>query len=371
MSANKNSSNLITKLIIKFFSVEEKPYDESIPPQNIFIVRQHNQFGDLLASVSLFRAVKETHPNSNLTVIASTQNYYAVTKNKFIDKLFVFNQKKLLLPSYLFSLISLLRKQYDLVVVPATVSISKTSCFLGRLAKSDYRIGPASLDGKPNQLARLFHKRINLNWKKYPDTHISDFGLEILRPLGINTKIFRSSISFDEYDLKTAENFASNIGKDNNKIMIGLHIGAGKPPNRWSLEKFIKIIEKLNEDYNAVFYITGSNSDNEEINFVKEKLSIEAGYFINKSIPEVAALISISELFITNDTGVMHVAGATETPQISIFGPTNPFNWAPLGQNKFFIRKSDLIDDVTVSDVFDLCKLILGNKNIKETNDVG
>ncbi|KUG26956.1 hypothetical protein ASZ90_003192 [hydrocarbon metagenome] len=370
MSANKNSSNLITKLILKFFSVEEKPYDESTTPQNILIVRQHNQFGDLLASVSLFRAVKETHPNSHLTVIVSPQNYYAVIKNEFIDKLFVFNQKKLLLPSYFYSLISLLRKQYDLVVVPATVSISKTSCLLGRFAKSDYRIGPASLDGKPNQLARLFHKRINLNWKKYPDTHISDFGLEILRSLGITTKIYRSSIGYDENDLQTADDFACKIGNDKNKNMIGFHIGAGKPPNRWSLEKFIKIIEKLNEDYNSVFYITGSSSDNEEINYVKDKLPVEVSYFINKTIPEVAALISISDLFITNDTGVMHVAGATETPQISIFGPTNPFNWAPLGPNKFFIRKSDLIDDVTVSDVFDLCKLILGNKNIKGTGDV-
>lgn len=369
MSTNKNSSNLITKLILRFFAVEEKSFEDSKTPQNILIVRQHNQFGDLLASVSLFRAVKETHPNSHLTVIVSTQNYYAVTKNKFIDKLFVFNQKKLLLPSYLFSLISLLRKQYDLVVVPATVSISKTSCLLGRLAKSDYRVGPASLDGKLNQLARLFHKRINLNWKQYPDTHISDFGLEILRSLGITTKIYRSSIGYDENDLQTANDFASKIGNDKNKNMIGFHIGAGKPPNRWSLEKFIKIIENLNENYNSVFYITGSKSDNEEINYVKDKLPIEVGYFINKTIPEVAALISISDLFITNDTGVMHVAGATETPQISIFGPTNPFNWAPLGANKFFIRKSDLIDDVTVSDVFDLCKLILGNKNIKNNND--
>ena len=55
----------------------------------------------------------------------------------------------------------------------------------------------------------------------------------------------------------------------------------------------------------------------------------------------------------------MHVAGTTKTPQVSIFGPTNPFNWAPIGNNKFFIRKSDLIDDVSVDDVYSLCTLIL------------
>jgi heptosyltransferase-2 len=58
----------------------------------------------------------------------------------------------------------------------------------------------------------------------------------------------------------------------------------------------------------------------------------------------------------------MHVAGATETPQISIFGPTNPFNWAPIGKNKLFIRKSELIDDVSVEDVYGLCEQLLSKK---------
>jgi ADP-heptose:LPS heptosyltransferase len=82
---------------------------------------------------------------------------------------------------------------------------------------------------------------------------------------------------------------------------------------------------------------------------------------LNKEIPQVAALISKSDLFISNDTGIMHVAGATNTPQISIFGPTNPFNWAPIGNNKYFIRKSELIDDVSVQDVLELCRIVLSS----------
>ena len=58
----------------------------------------------------------------------------------------------------------------------------------------------------------------------------------------------------------------------------------------------------------------------------------------------------------------MHVAGATKTPQISIFGPTNPFNWAPIGVEKYFLKRSDLIGDVEVEEVFNLCKYILEKK---------
>jgi heptosyltransferase-2 len=60
----------------------------------------------------------------------------------------------------------------------------------------------------------------------------------------------------------------------------------------------------------------------------------------------------------------MHVAGATSVPQVSLFGPTNPIVWAPIGRNKKFVRKSDLIDEITVEDVMEVCnKLLKGNKD--------
>lgn len=365
MSSGKVFSKFINSLLQKFFALPEVKNPDIKELKEVLVIRQHNQFGDLLASVSLFRAIKETHPNCNLTVIVSKQNYYAVTKNKFIDKIFIYNQKKFLFAAYLIDLIKVLRKNYDLVIVPATVSISSTSCILGRLAKAELRVGPNSLNGKANPLAFLFNVRINLNWLKHPDSHISDFGLDILRPLGIMTKNYKSNIVFDENDLKTAQDFVYSIKNGNDANLIGLHVGAGKPPNRWALEKYIQLTGLLSENYKCCFYFTGSSSDTDELDYIKQNSELKDCYFLNKSIPELAALISISDLFITNDTGVMHVAGTTETPQISIFGPTNPFNWAPLGTNKYFIRKSDLINDVTVNDVYEICEMILTEKNLK------
>ncbi len=352
-------SRLTAKIIKSLTAIEENPDRNIGTPKEILVVRQHNQFGDLLASVPLFRALKETFPDSKVTLIVSPQNYYAVTQNEYIDKLFVFDKKKLLNPFYVFALIKLLRKKYDLAVVPVTVAISYTSSLLCRLANAKIRIGPASLNGAPNDFEYFFDRRVHLDWHKHPDAHVSDFGLEIVRPFGINTKDFTSEISFGESEIKEAEKFFEEKGIDRNKIIVGIHPGAGKPRNRWSLLKYIKVIEGLKERYDAEFVITGSKADIREINFLKENSPVELNYFLDRRIPVLAAMISLCDLFITNDTGVMHVAGATETPQISIFGPTNPFNWAPLGVNKYFIRKSDLIDDVTVEDVLGLAEMLL------------
>ena len=364
MAKNNLFSNIIYSLIRLALSVEEKPVVLK-NPRKFIVIRQHNQFGDLLASVSLFRAIKESFPESELSVVVSPENYYAVTKNEFINRTFLFDKSKLLSLSYLKELKEFLSDSYDAVIVPATVSVSTTSCILSRFVNAKYRIGPASLGGKNNPVNFLFNARINLDWGKHPDAHVSDFSLDIVRPFGMETKDFSSKISFDKSDSEFGRAFILEYLKGNGKKVFGFHVGAGKPPNRWSLDNFASLISLLREKYGAVIYLTGSSSDKAEIDYVRQSLDFEVGLFLNNTIPQLAALIDQSDLFITNDTGVMHVAGTTDTPQVSLFGPTNPFNWAPIGSNKRFIRKSELINDITVEEVLLLCNELLNENNFE------
>ncbi|PIP78639.1 MAG: ADP-heptose--LPS heptosyltransferase [Ignavibacteria bacterium CG22_combo_CG10-13_8_21_14_all_37_15] len=353
--------NLLYPFLKLFWGLDENNSREFDQPKKILIVRQHNQLGDLLACISVFRALKEKFPSAEVSVIVSPANKNALHKSKFIEELFVFDKSKILSFVYFNKLMRFLRKDYDLAVVPVTVSLSLTSNLLCRAAKAKVRIGPNSLNGKENSSAFLFDRRIDLNWKKYPDANVADFSLDILRPFGISTYNFNSEISFDEKDKAGSQKFIHSFTRKMGKI-IGLHVGAGKPPNRWSFENFISLINLLEKTYQPIIYLTGSTADLEIIKLISSAISSETKVFLNKDISEVAALIAQSSLFITNDTGIMHVAGTTPTPQISIFGPTNPFNWAPVGNQKYFLRHSDLINDVTVEEVFSLCRTLLSNE---------
>jgi heptosyltransferase-2 len=352
-------SNTIYKIFQNFFSVEENKSRNLDNPRKFLIIRQHNQLGDLLAGVSVFRAIKEKYPESHITLIVSTFNYPGMVKNKFIDRIFVFDKKKIYNPYYLIKFIKLLKEEYDVAIVPVTVSISFTSNLIARLSNAGIRIGPRSLNGENNRSAFFFDRRVDIDWRKYPDSNVSDRSLDIVRPFGITTKNYRSEITFDEDDLTSANKFIGSFKKGEDNLLIGVHVGAGKPQNRWSLYKYAVLIKRLKEDYNADIYLTGSSGDREEINFVRGEVPFNLPLFINMEIPRVAALISLSDLFISNDTGIMHVAGATSTLQIIIFGPTNPLNWAPTGDNKYYIRKSDLIDDIAVDDVYKMCVYLL------------
>ncbi len=366
--ANKNFfSNLIISILKKLFEVPENQANGLGHLKNILIVRQHNQLGDVIAGISFLRAIKEKYPDASITIILSKENYKGLLKNRFVKEIFVFEKLKLLNPSYLLKFINLLRKHYDAVFVPVTVSVSFTSNLIARFSDSKFRVGPRSLDGKINDSQFLFDKRIDIDWRKHPDSHVADRILDLIRPFGIDTNDFSSEINFDETDIKVAEEFLNEIRRDKNAFIIGLHVGAGKPQNRWSLIKYAELIDRLNSEFNCTFFLTGSEADNEELDFIKEKSKVFLPVFKNKEITQVAALISLSDLFITNDTGTMHIAGSTKTPQISLFGPTNPYNWAPIGANKYFIRKSELIDEITVQDVYELAVAIIISKKKDES----
>jgi len=350
--------NILYLLFKKFWGVEVNHSKDIGLPQKILIIRQHNQLGDLLACVPLLRALKEKYPSASVTAILSPANKNALHKSKFVNELFVFDKSKLFSIDYVSKLITLLRKDYDVAIVPTTVSLSFTSNLLCRIANAKVRIGANSLNGKSNLSAFFFDRRIDLDWRKHPDANVADFGLDLLRPFGITTNNFSSDIYFDEKDALAAKEFVNKFRRKS-KTLIGLHVGAGKPPNRWSFENYILLIEQLEKEYQPEIYFTGSSADLEIITLIQQRISVQCEIFLDKTIPQVAALIAQSDLFITNDTGIMHVAGTTSTPQISIFGPTNPFNWAPIGRQKYFLRKSDFINDVTVDEVFSLCKTIL------------
>ena len=219
------------------------------------------------------------------------------------------------------------------------------------------------MNGKENKYSYLFDEAVVMNWTEKSERHVADFGQDILKPLGIRTNNLKSEISFDETDLETGNKFLNSITKKKDEpIIIGLHVGAGKIPNRWGSDKFAELINLISEKYNASFYLTGTELDMGTIAQVKARVKSTCPLFINKTVPEVAALISKSDLFITNDTGIMHVAGAVNTSQISIFGPTNPGNWAPAGENKYWLKNENDIDSVSVNEVFKMTEKIIDNE---------
>lgn len=358
--ANRLFSAFLLGIFRYFFSVKSISKPGPINPKSILVVRQHNQLGDMLVGSSLLTALKENYPDAKITFIASPQNAAALENNRLIDSLFIYNKKLLLSFKYIKSIWTVLRTRYDLCLSPATVSISFTNDFLARLSKSKLRIGVAELDGKKNKYDFFFNIGVTINADNTNTKHIAEKILAILIPLNITTANLFPRIFPSDSDNSIASDFLQNANRPPDSLVIGIHAGAGKPPNRWNAENFISLIKLLIENFNAFIYLTASDADMDIINNIQSAFKDEPKpVFLNKSIGSVAALISKSDLFITNDTGIMHVAASTNTKQISLFGPTNPKEWAPTGVNKHYLNNGESINIISVSEVYNLAKQLL------------
>lgn len=343
-----------------FFGIENVSNYDIGHPKSILLVRQHNQLGDLLASTPILRSLKEKFPESELTTIVSPQNYKAYENNPYINKLFVFDKHQLFKKRYFSNLRNVLKNKYDLAIVPAVTSISFTSNLLARLSNSSIRIGVKSLNGKLNPSHYFFDRLVELDWRDKENTHISLRNLAIVEPLGITADNLETIIYSDEADAGIAREFLNTIPGDSGSPVIGLHVGAGKIQNRWNEFKFAELIELLIKNHNAKIYLSRGNKDDDRIiEAIIDRTKADLKVFTKPGMAVLKEVISRSNLFITNDTGPMHAAAATDTPTISLFGQTNPHVWAPLGNNKVFIWKGENIENISVEDVYQSAEQLL------------
>lgn len=335
--------------------------------QNIIILRKHNQIGDLLVSRPLIYALRKHFPDARIVLLASKTNYPIPFKDLIeeIDEVIIYDKSSVLKQ---LKLIKLLRsKKFDLGIVPATIRFSTSLNLINFLIGCKYRVGVKSLSGKKNKLSLLFNIKSDFDWIN-KRTHQVIRNLEISKLIGCRLtydEILSFKFNFLPHELEEGKKyFMDRFNNDN--LIIGLHPGAGKIENVWSAENFISLIQRISEKFDINFFITSGSTDEKIIqpiiNYLKTN---KINYTIAHNLPirKLAIMINICDIFVSNDTGTMHIAGLTDTKLISLFGKTKAWEWSPLSKNKFYIQsKSGSIDGITVEEVeklvFELLKII-------------
>ena len=107
----------------------------------------------------------------------------------------------------------------------------------------------------------------------------------------------------------------------------------------WPVKKFIKLADKIETMANTQFLILGSSKEE----MIGEQISKNRKNFINlcgqTSLDHLVDILHLSTYCISNDSGIMHVAAATKTKVIALFGSTSPLFTPPLSTNSQVIYK--------------------------------
>jgi heptosyltransferase-2 len=108
---------------------------------------------------------------------------------------------------------------------------------------------------------------------------------------------------------------------------VGIHAGTsvfkGHARRRWPKEKFVRLVDSLP---GVAFVLFGTAEEAVANEYIVSHAAYPAKVTLVNSAPvrEVAAMIGELDAFVTNDSGLMHIAAAMETPIVALLGPTNP-----------------------------------------------
>lgn len=330
-------------------------------PGTILIVRQHDQLGDMLCAVPLLRALRERYPHAHITLVASPVNHEIMRNHPYVDAVLNYDKKQFFeTPAHVLQFVRTLRgRGYDLAVVPTTVSVSLTSNLIAFVSGAKTRVGPESLAGVPNATAFLFNVRIALDWTDDEHRHQTLRNLETLKPLGISTENLEITVGITEDERQESRRFLASF-RGAHPTLVGFHPGAGKVANRLPAVRFAEVANMLYDRFGIGAVITAGPMDDGPVNAMMQHVRCPYILVRRRPIRLVAAIIAELNLFITNDTGIMHVAAGTPAPTLSVFGPTDPLQWAPRGKkNRYIHSESNDIQDIPAGKVFDVAKDML------------
>jgi ADP-heptose:LPS heptosyltransferase len=146
-------------------------------------------------------------------------------------------------------------------------------------------------------------------------SHEIERRLDIVRAAGATPKSY-------ELDFITEKRH-----RQTEKLVIGLHPGSKDKFKQWPAEYFVKVAQKLQETVPCKIVVTGSENERALVEAICAEIgSAEA---VIQPLKTMAAILEHLTLFITNDTGPLHLALAMKTPTIALFAPTNPLICGP------------------------------------------
>jgi lipopolysaccharide heptosyltransferase II len=319
----------------------KQPSQEQPSQVQKILVMKYFGMGSLILSSPMVRAVKQTYPNARIDLLTIEQNRALSGILPIFDRVYTIETRSLfsVLRSMFSTLRRIRREKYD-VIIDAEF-FSRFSALVSHLARPRYSVGfylPEIWRGNflthPVHFNYYRHAIVTfMALAKRLGIESGDYSLE---PLVVSTKVENSV---------QAKLEVIGVASGRRLVCVNVNTGPLSPERRWPEASFAKLIRSvLSEFPDVTIFLVGAPSDVPVVSKMCSLLSSEdqarllnvAGKF---NLEELCALLTKSELLITNDSGPLHIAEALAVPTISFFGPETPLLYGPTGDTHVVFYK--------------------------------
>ncbi|MFH1097658.1 MAG: glycosyltransferase family 9 protein [Candidatus Desantisbacteria bacterium] len=314
--------------------------------KRILLIRW-GKIGDVLFTTPVFRAIRNKYPHSYLAVITDPLICSEIISgNPDIDEIFVFDLKRnknfKKLKEQIEFIKNLRAKKFDLVI---DLYHGGRAPFLAYLCGAKYRLG-ADDSWKKMFFNILYTPSIAIK-------HCIELELDKIYPLQIKDKLTKDMIMCVSDEDRRFINKMFDIKP--NDLVIGINPGAECPSKRWKVEGFAEVGDALVERYNAkVIIVQNLGQEKTLAHQIKNLMKNPANIASELTLKQLAALTEACNIFISGDTGPLHIAVAMGTSTVSLFTSTIPELASPISGEHRVIYKGICCDNCLKENCKDL-----------------
>jgi heptosyltransferase-2 len=339
---------------------------KELNPRKI-LVRSTNWIGDAVMTTPAVHTIRKSFPDAEITMLAVpwVANIFELSPD--VDKLFIYDktryQGKVKGPINLakdirklkFDAAILLQNAFEAAFITKTAGIPIRAGYKrdGRGLLLTHGVTISEETRKKHQVHYYQDMLKGLGLTPGPDhlrlplsddlmqwAHALVDGFKCQSPFSTDDMQQGTELS-DIADLKTVK------GADSSIPIIGFNPGAAfGPAKQWPVEKFAQLAAIITHKYGesgCVIMVFGTNVDTKAAQTIK-KFSIRTPYHVQDmtgktNLKQAMALIKCCDAFVTNDSGLMHVAAGLDVPSIAIFGSTDHIATGPYSKNAKVIRR--------------------------------
>jgi lipopolysaccharide heptosyltransferase II len=287
--------------------------------------------GDLVMGSASLRALRRGHPDVEIQLLTSSEASMLAVNYPYLDQVWAFPIREIRRDKVqvlkAIQVIRQMRKiQFDLCANLYRVTSSRGALrmgFLTSLIRAREKIGHNSMG-----FGRFLDKKAAK--ETFQNRHFTDAMMDLAKLAGGVPDDQGIEVFWDKSVEPKWATFFSKEGQEIQPLCIGINPGADRPEKRWSPENHAIVADRLSELRGAKIFVFGGPGEEHLAYRIEKAVKHPVTNFAGKlSLNELAYMISRLDLFVTNDSGPMHIAAAVKTPVVALFGPEDPVYTRP------------------------------------------
>jgi len=297
------------------------------------LIRSTNWVGDAIMTTPAVRAIRQNFPDAQIEMLAKPWVAPVFAHSPHVDRVVVYdaNGRHKGIGGVLRLAGDLRASRYDAAILLQNAIEAAIIAFLARIPR---RIG-FDTDARRLLLTHPVHRT-----KAIKSIHQTGYYLKILEGAGLSIGTPTLELHLDPKDSLRAGKMLAEFGITIDRPIVGLNPSATfGPAKQWFPERYAALGDRLHQELGASILIFGGPSDQDLGRTITRLMTAPSHDFSGRtSLGEAMALIDRCTAFVTNDSGLMHVAAALNTPLVAVFGSTNSTTTSPFSKTSRIVR---------------------------------